>query len=160
MPYTGSPPTFSLGEKTGIAAKLNQLRDAIRGFTDPWTSWTPTLTASTTNPTNWTVTGRYMRVGKLVVAHFTLTAAAGVTAGSDQYRVALPATPSSSGLGVVGPVMLWDVSPGAVSTGVIRLATTTYASLIVAPSGDVNHIYPYTWAAGDFIDGTMIYEAA
>ena len=90
MPYTGSPPTFTSGQKTGVASSLNNLRDFARAFTDAWTSYDPVLTASTTNPTGWTQTGYYMQAGKLVIARFYVAAGGSMTAGSGTYRVALP----------------------------------------------------------------------
>ena len=133
-----------------------------------WTQWTPTLTASTTNPTNWTVDGRYTMYGKLVIAKFRLTAGASVTAGSGTYRIALPATASTSLGGdiEVGPINLYDSSAGSQTLGKLYISSTTptlglfsYPTSLTA-LGAVTNAAPYAWASGDTIRGSMIYEAA
>lgn len=169
MPYTGSPPTFSTGEKTGIAAKLNQLRDAIRGFTDPWTSYTPTLTATTTNPTGWTQTGYYMRTGKLIACRFSIVAGASMTAGSGYYQVALPAAAASSypGATAIGLVIMSDASSGNIGQAWAQLnAGPSLVRLNYAAAYPVggwtatNPAGPWAWAANDSIVGQLMYEAA
>lgn len=55
-----------------------------------WVNWTPSVTASVTNPTNWTGTGRYTRVGKTITGWGRLTAATSFTRGSGSWTVTLP----------------------------------------------------------------------
>jgi len=167
MPYTGSPPSFTAGEKTGVAAKLNQLRDAIRGFTDPWTAYTPTLTASTTNPTGWTTTGYYCQVGKLVVCKFRVMAGASMTTGTGTYRVALPVAANTSSVPDVdaGIVVGYDASPGnfAMFNAYVTNASYVqfgYAATHLGAFTAVGNASPWTWANTDFIRGTLTYEAA
>lgn len=166
MPYTGSPPTFTAGQKTGVAAGLNSLRDFARAFTDAWTPYTPTLTASTTNPTNWTQTGYYARAGKLVVARFLLTAGASVTAGSGTYRIALPANARTDVPMPTGSAYMYDASAGAIAVTPYFTLASTYLGLrypATWPSGaaiDLSHNAPFAWAANDQISGQIIYEAA
>ena len=59
---------------------------------NPWVSYTPVLTAVTTNPTNWTGVGRYVVIGKTCHYYFNFTAASTFTAGSGDYIVSLPVT--------------------------------------------------------------------
>ena len=167
MPYTGSPPTFTTGQKTGVAAGLNDLRDFARAFTDAWSAYTPTLTASTTNPTGWTATGYYMRAGKLVVCRFMLTAGAGVTAGSGQYRIALPANSTTTQPYALGAADLFDSSTGNGCTSAqVYISASTYATIRYTsayPVGAaivVGATAPWTWAASDTIWGQITYEAA
>jgi len=69
-----------------------------------WQSWTPTLTASTTNPSLgsggfYQVTGRYMRLGSLVIGYALMIAGnTGVSAGSGTYRFPLPVTPAGANI--------------------------------------------------------------
>lgn len=63
--------------------------------TGVWTAWTPSLTASSSNPTasNVTAESRYMQIGKTVTGKGQVTITA---VGSGQYRIPLPATPRSA----------------------------------------------------------------
>ena len=65
-------------------------------------TWTPTLTASTTNPTLGTgssQTGRYGRVNKSVYGQGQISfGTAGVAAGNGFYYISIPVTAQSSGV--------------------------------------------------------------
>jgi hypothetical protein len=166
MPYTSTPRTWVAGEVPTATHFNDNLRDFARGFTDAWTSYTPTLTASTTNPTNWTQTGYYARVGKLVIAKGTLTAGASMTAGSGTYRIALPVN-AQTALGnavLEGSTYLYDNSTGnAYSIAVPYAANTAYIQLVYGTGGTgaiVGHNAPWTWAASDIIQFAFSYEAA
>lgn len=165
MPYSGSPPTFTTGEKTGVAAKLNQLRDFVRSLTDPSTAWTPTLTATGTNPTNWTVSGAYFRAGKLVVARFSAAAGASSTAGSGNYRLALPVN-AVGAVSAAGTARAYDSSSGNMVLLEANLASATtigFSYPAAAPIGaftQLTNTLPWAWASGDYIAGQIIYEAA
>ena len=166
MPYTGTPRTWVAGEVPTATHFNDNLRDFARGFTDAWTSYTPTLTASTTNPTNWTQTGYYARVGKLVIAKGTLTAGGAMTAGSGTYRIALPVN-AQTALGnavLEGSTYLYDNSTGnAYSIAVPYAANTAYIQLVYGTGGTVAtvaHNAPWTWAASDSIQFAFSYEAA
>ena len=166
MPYTGTPRTWVAGEVPTATHFNDNLRDFARGFTDAWTSYTPTLTASTTNPTNWTQTGYYARVGKLVIAKGTLTAGGAMTAGSGTYRIALPVN-ARTALGnavLEGSTYLYDNSTGnAYSIAVPYAANTAYIQLVYGTGGTggtVAHNAPWAWAASDTIQFAFSYEAA
>lgn len=166
MPYTGTPRTWVAGEVPTATHFNDNLRDFARGFTDAWTSYTPTLTASTTNPTNWTQTGYYMQVGKLVVCRFKITAGGSMTAGSGNYRVALPVNANVT-VGDIEPGMCVGVdnstsafamlAPYITNTAYVQLG---YAATYLGAATVVAHNAPWTWAANDVIRGTIIYEAA
>jgi hypothetical protein len=166
MPYTGTPRTWVAGEVPTATHFNDNLRDFARGFTDAWTSYTPTLTASTTNPTNWTQTGYYCQVGKLVHVKGKLLAGASMTAGSGTYRVALPATANTSISDIVlgGTLYAWDNSAGVGYTiGVCYLGSSTYFQMFHANNYGANiytNTVPWTWAANDFIQFAFTYEAA
>lgn len=159
--YNGAMPTFSVGEDVGVAAKLNQIRDLGRAFTDAWSAYTPTLTASTTNPTGWTQTGYYMQAGKLVIARFYVAAGGSMTAGSGTYRVALPVAANMTAQQQPGNVLAWDTSAGNAAQALALISASTYAQLLLpGTAGFVSHAVPWTWASGDYLNGTLIYEAA
>ncbi len=166
MPYTSTPRTWVAGEVPTATHFNDNLRDFARGFTDAWTSYTPTLTASTTNPTNWTQTGYYMQAGKLVVAKFVLTAGGSMTKGSGTYRVALPVNANTAmGSLYIGTVTLRDASTGNTYYPQAAVTNTAYITLNYAATygggaADVTDTAPWTWAASDTISATIVYEAA
>lgn len=131
-----------------------------------WTSYTPTLTATTTNPTLGTGsvrTGSYTQEGKKVTYRGTVKfGTSGVAAGSGFYEVSLPvAAVSLSNSRQQGTVTAWDNSAGNFEDGAIFVETgaTTKARLSVGGLVATNSA-PWTWAASDQFDFTIVYEAA
>lgn len=132
-----------------------------------WLPYTPTLTASTTNPTNWTQTGYYTTFGKTVHCKFEITATASFTAGSGTYRIAIPVSASANinNWTVIGSAMVFDSSAGAVTHPRISIDNPLYVTLwypTTWPStgnASVTNAAPYTWASGDKIIGGFTYEA-
>ena len=134
-------------------------------FEGRWKTYTPTLTASTTNPTNWTQTGYYTQSGKVITAKWALVAGASVTAGSGTYRVA---TPVSANLTVrFGTVMAYcfdnstntklHCQPQPDAAGYFQMwYPATY------PTGTNTAVTntTFTWAQNDEIVGAITYEAA
>ncbi len=163
--WTTTPRTWVAGEVPTATHFNENLRDLGRAFSDAWTSYTPTLTASTTNPTNWTQTGYFMQAGKLVVAKFDLLAGASMTAGSGTYRIALPVNANTTlATQYIGTITLRDASSGNTFYAQAALADTAYVVLNYAATyggGAVNgaNNAPWTWAASDDIAGTITYEA-
>jgi len=162
--WTTTPRTWVAGEVVTASQFNANLRDFGRAFSDAWTSYTPTLTASTTNPTNWTQTGYYMQVGKLVVAKFRLAAGASMTAGSGTYRVALPVNAAyTAGTEFAsGGVEMWDASANTIQIGIASPRNTAYLQITYpgTTTNTVGNAAPWTWAANDTITGTLTYEAA
>lgn len=136
------------------------------GFSS-WSSWTPALTASTTNPTLGTAPsqlGRYMQSGKTVFAEFFIQFGTTPTAGSGNYRISLPVTSRTTNYFVCGSGYLRDDSAQEQRhfTAEVRVGGTT-ATLFLEGTGGaytVTDAVPWTWAASDIISGTLMYEAA
>lgn len=167
--WTTTPRTWVAGEVPTATHFNENVRDFGRAFSDAWTSYTPTLTASTTNPTNWTQTGYYMQAGKLVIAKFKLTAGASMTAGSGTYYIALPATANTNIDYIeMGHASLFDSSAALISKFPVQLDNVNGARCRIEysatyPTGaitTVTNAAPWTWAANDVIRGLIIYEAA
>lgn len=70
----------------------------MSGFGPAWTSWTMAWTAATTNPTigNGTITGRYIQLGKLVVATARISQGTTTSFGSGAYSFSLPVASQST----------------------------------------------------------------
>jgi hypothetical protein len=129
-----------------------------------WETWTPTLTASTTNPTlgtGSTATGRYGRVNKIVHGNAQIQfGTAGVAAGSGNYFVSLPVTAQANGV-IGGTWQAYDSSTLTVYFGSLVLDTTSRVILYYNnPASFVTNATPWTWAASDFIRVWFTYEAA
>src|SRR4051812_6049751 len=95
MSFTATPMTWT-GGITVTPANLNtEVRDALTGIAAAWTAFTPTLTASVTNPTGQTYTDSgYIQIGKTV--HFRANILInGATTGSGNYSINLPVTPKA-----------------------------------------------------------------
>lgn len=148
-------------DKPGWRAGVNQ----ALGW--EWQPWTPTLTATTTDPSGWTGTGRWYQVGSLVVCRFKLTAQTGMTAGSGTYRVSLPiaADLTISSDTPLGQVALFDLGTGgwtgfAVATAAQQITVYYHVAAVAGAWNFVGAALPWTWAAGDVISGTITYESA
>lgn len=137
-----------------------------------WTSYTPVLTAATTNPTlgsGSVVSGRYTRIGKLVAYRFYIAfGTSGVNAGSGSYRISLPVsstTTGGAGVLTMGSLFVYDSSTTNAYTGLMgNTSNATYLSDIYYAQGGalaaLSNSTPWTWAASDQIRGFIIYEAA
>jgi len=164
--WTTTPRTWVAGEVPTATHFNENVRDLGRAFADAWTSYTPTLTASTTNPTNWTQTGYYMQAGKLVHVKVALTAGASMTAGSGTYRIALPvnANTTLTDTKLQSSVFLYDNNTGnATSHYMAYVAAAGYVQLFGATGGAITTVTnsaPWTWAASDLIQLAFTYEAA
>ena len=131
-----------------------------------WETYTPTLTASTTNPnlgTTGSASGRYARVNKIVIgnAQFTFNGA-GIAPGLGFYFCSLPITAQASGV-AAGVANAIDVSTFASIQN--SLSTDTTTRLIGIGTGGASlagsiQSTTFAWAAGDFIRFTFCYEAA
>ena len=78
---------------SALHAAPKQYVDALGSSLGVYLDWTPALTASGTNPTNWTGSGRYQKIGKHVTGWGKLVAASGFTTGSGTWRIPLPVAP-------------------------------------------------------------------
>lgn len=129
-------------------------------------SYTPTLTASTSNPTLGTGSSRfgwysYIPGPCIVFSFHILFGSSGVGAGSGGYSVSLPVTagtPTAGGNLAIGSIMLADASAGTFKTGSIFLVNgATTCSMLAEGSALVNNGSPWVWAAGDYLSGTVTY---
>ena len=164
---TGTYPNPDIGAgKVGTA----ELASAVGNF-GAFTSYTPSLTASTTNPTlgtGSTQTGYYVQIGKLVIYNFLIFfGSSGVAAGTGDYYVSVPVNiTSANGSAVVGNGYLYDSSVVKYQPVNYRPSGQTkvypeYGNIqSSAAYGTTSAAGPWTWAASDQIGGLIIYEAA
>ena len=123
-----------------------------------WTAYTPTISASTTPPTGWTVSGAYIQVGKTVTGRALFTYGAG-TAAVGTLRFGLPVTAAASmANNPVGQVLCND--SGGAYFRTLYLTATTYGEGFTEAAVAVTGAVPFTPAAADFYRITFTYEAA
>lgn len=126
-----------------------------------WTAYTPTLTATTTNPTlgtGPTQSGRWSQFGKLVTGQASIIFGTSPTAGSGTYLVLLPAAVASS-LVIVGNFMVFDSSGSTWRAGSIQQgASNTTAVLVMGGGNLITDASPWVWAASDEIRYSFMYE--
>jgi hypothetical protein len=140
------------------AAQLNTIGAA-------WETWTPALTASTTNPTlgtGSTAAGRYGRINKTVFGQLLIQfGTASVAAGTGFYFVSLPITAQASGP-TIGSGYILDNSTSLLRHVVAVLDSTSRMALWLENSTNfaVAAGNPWTWAASDSIRVDFQYEAA
>ena len=133
-----------------------------------WTSYTPTLTASVTNPTLGTGStqyGLYTQIGDLVIGTaYIAFGSSGTAGGSGTYRVSAPVPIDTNDVKIIaGQAALYD-SSGAyfLQHAVTSSTSTTFAfysttggSPATATSGT-----PFGWTNFDQIRVQFIYKAA
>lgn len=129
-------------------------------------TWTPSLTASTSNPTLGTgsaVSGEYHRNGRLITVWFQISfGTAGVAAGSGNYQIEglpFPIAVSALGGGTPGWVRLLDSSASQAYAVLTRAQTSTQVLLTrtIEPATLVTNAAPFTWAASDSLTGSFTY---
>jgi hypothetical protein len=152
---------FRSGQRL-TAALLNAMVDEINAIDSSWLDANILLTASSVNPTNYTPTCTYKQIGKTTTALFQITAGGAFTAGTGTYSISTPVigVPSQ---GTSGYVRMFDSSAGFAHFGRVALnTTTTFGIQSTATFGgtlsNVGNTFPWVWAAGDIMDGIIIFE--
>ena len=128
-----------------------------------WTTYTPTWTGSTTNPSlgNGTLTGRYKTIGKTVFLQIHFGAGSSTTFGSGHWKFSLPVAAHSGAAVVMSATYLDNGTQwyaGVVTTEYD--SNTSYVVPITVSSGAVNSTVPFTWASTDSITICGSYESA
>lgn len=170
-----APRTWVTGEVVTAAEMNTHVRDnlsAVFPASATYSTYTPALTASTTNPTlgsGSTATGRYLQIGSKVHYHGAIIFGTGSASGSGTYQVSLPLTMSSSVAANVpiGMTSLFDSDTSAwASIAALATASSAHFTMIYAatwPSGAITEVTqgtPWSWADSDAIYWSIVYEAA
>lgn len=137
----------------------------------PWRSYTPVLTAVTTNPSLGTgvALGAYQQSGKTVVYQGQIPFGSGMSAGSGVYDVSVPAAANTTRWPYrrVGVWTGFHAVTGGRVEGVVAFDGAASALVLLYrdayPVG--NLVYagsatPWVWAQSDAIDFAVTYEAA
>lgn len=129
-----------------------------------WTSYTPTLTASTTNPTigNGTLTGRYRYLDASLI-HIKVSWTFGSTsaAGSGEYSFALPVASTAT---MDTALAAWFIDNGTAyyaASGHIYSGGSVINPIAIGDATGtrgLGHAVPVAWATGDKVVITGLYE--
>lgn len=159
-----NPRTWVSGETVTAALLNTHLRDNLKALGDPWTAYTPTWTAATSNPTlgNGTITGSYIQTGKMVDFKIRLVLGSTSTVGTGRYIWSLPVTALTTGDEVAGFALYLDTSAGTRYGRIASLATSTTVSIYAADGtgGASSASSPVVPANGDTYTIGGTYEAA
>jgi hypothetical protein len=139
------------------AANMNTIGAAPETYTPAWTS---TGTAPAIG--NGTLTGRYWRFNKFVVAQITWVTGSTTTFGTGAYRLSLPIAADNTGF-IAGFAQLTDASTFNTYVSVGGFVTTTTVQIVTNVNG-INGVWaqttPVVQANGDFLSATMLYSVA
>ena len=133
-----------------------------------WASYTPALTAATSDPTlgsGSSVAGRWTRIGNMAIVQATITfGTSGAAAGSGVYRVSLPFTVGASATLGGGSGFCYDANLfDTYSVMPEPIAGQAYATMFLTASltaGAVAHNVPFGWTNNDLIRIFVITEIA
>lgn len=156
-----TPRTWVAGEVPTAAILNTHIRDNLAAIGDPWTAYTPTWTAATTNPTlgNGTLEGHYIKAGRLVVFRVRLTFGSTTTVGDGTYTFSLPTAASTGGSDAGGQGIARDDSAVSIMPVFGRILGSTI-DMFTGSGAVVTHAAPFAWATSDSIKITGIYEAS
>lgn len=148
-----------------LAESVDDVVTPLVALDNPWTTYVPVWTASTTNPVlnNGTIVGRYTTLGKTVYFRVIITMGSTTTYGSGQYSVSLPVAAHPTGLQIVNTIYFDGTTRFALAR-IIAGATTAnlYAPPTTAGAADrlVTNLVPFTWANTNVLVVSGTYEAA
>jgi hypothetical protein len=127
-----------------------------------WTPYTPTWTATTTNPTigNGTLTGAYAKFGRSVDVRIRITVGSTTTVGSGVYFVGLPVAASANVQTMTA--VFYDASAGFWYSYIAYIDAGASIQLIRGDGTTAQwaHDAPVTPATGDALIVTGTYEAS
>jgi hypothetical protein len=128
-----------------------------------WITYVPTWSASGTQPASpASLTARYSYIGNRVEYQGKMTAGGSTTFGSSTWFMSLPVLASTAAVALSTPGACMILDAGTFrQPGTTILTTTDRISFIglVAP-GDVGSTRPMTWASGDELSWSIMYEPA
>lgn len=135
-------------------------------YTKAWTTYTPVLTAVTTNPTlgtSPTQEGYWCRLGNVIFGTARITFGTGSpTAGSGVYQISMPPAAPVQRSQVIGHGYIYDSNVPALWQCSLRMsgANAIMAVTATANTHNVTNAVPFTWAASDQIVLSFMYEPA
>jgi hypothetical protein len=136
-----------------------------------WTTYTPTWTASTTNPTigNGTLEGRYIELGSAVFGEVRIVAGSTTNRGSGTYAISLPFSSVGYNHQPIGQITIRDNSASIIFVGTAVITEGDYGKFyllmhsqtaVYDEGSGATHENPVFISASDTILVTFMYEKA
>ena len=121
-----------------------------------WQPYTPTWTASVTNPSigNGTLSGKYIQIGKFIQANILIQFGSTTSFGNGDYIFRLPVKAKNNIY--VGPA--WGALAGNLYVFCTANSGLTHIKLVSNGAWYVAHNKPGIWANGDWITISVSYE--
>ncbi|WP_230396170.1 hypothetical protein [Streptomyces blattellae] len=149
------------------AAILNQeIRDQFNSMFAARTTYSPTWTTTGTAPAigNGTLTGRHMKVGRMVTVVINLIAGSTTTFGTGNMSFSLPFAAVSSGIAEVGASQLLGTDRWVGGIVISSAASTVSPFVPISATNTrtdfITSTRPETLASGAQIRLSFVYEAA
>lgn len=151
---------------SGVGSWLCWGRMGADAATGAWVSYTPSWTASTTNPTlgNGTVVGRYALAGKVCHVTIRLIPGSTTTFGTGTYLFGVPFTAASANVEYMGVARL---TAGSTFIGQVDLGAGGALMNATFPSqsnpgiaANMSTVAPATFASGHTLRMSLTYEIA
>lgn len=169
--YSGGDLLYGTGEvgvnglaRLGVGAANTILVSDGSGPTwaGSWATYTVTYAAGGGGAAigNGSTVGRWNKRGKLIVAHLAITMGTTTTYGAGALILSLPATAVTTVPLYSWSASLYDSSAGRIYPVVSQLYSTTQVSCYEATGLIVSALVPFTFATGDQISVTAVFEEA
>lgn len=159
MAYT-TPRTWVTGELVTAALLNTHVRDNLNAAfplgIDAWTTWAPTITQSNT-PTKTTNRATYQRIGRLIIAMFDVTF---TSPGSINNNVLTTLPVNAAASAAMGGSFRYFDTGATNHAGTVVSVDTTHAGFVYDGYGNLLGNGDLIIANGDFLQATLIYEAA
>lgn len=162
MSVNSTPATWTPGEIVSAAKMNTEVRDFAAGLQATWDIYVPTVTG-TTNPSigNGVLTGRYLRLGKTIICTIVMQMGSTTTYGSGTWTITLPvASVWASQTDVsMGSAHLFDTSATARKGGQVFNVGQSTVRIVTDSATLVGTTVPWTWATGDVLSLSLLFEA-
>lgn len=166
-------PSRMLALAQGVETTVGGIDDRVAVIEGAWTAYTPTWTASVSNPSlgNGVLTGAYRKVGKSISIRINLTMGSTTSYGSGGWLLSLPPTMTAKPVAGHSVWPIWtgtavcrDVSMSTYVTAVSYVQSAATAVGVIsegaAPSLNVDNDTPFAWATSDNLALQINYEIA
>ena len=161
MTWNSTVEVWTTGELVTQTKATTEWTDRFNAIGDPWTAYTSTWAAATTNPTlgSTVVVGEFSQQDKLVKGSIEITIAAGFAAGSGVYTLTLPVAAKSSI--VIGSALFFDSSTSTYYPGIgYRTSAVSTEMSLVFQTARWAAAAPVAPALNDVISVSFQYQAA
>ena len=163
--YSTTDARLAVGTNFDVLAAQSGQATGLQ-WTGAMVSYTPTWTASTTNPAlgNGTLVGKYLRIGNMCYVRIRLQLGSTSTTGSGNWRFALPFTAQTNSGNDGAPTGGYAEDNGVAGYRIAACSIPTVGTYVEPQNGTGNSSYsstvPFTWANTDYLTFSIVYEVA